>query len=180
MPSGVYLNLDMKPEHRKAIRSLGDGTTVNKWLKSLLHDIADFWHKQIFPSHFTPGAETRYGYEPRTEAYKKKKRRLGRGQGRYVANIFSGKSARWMTSTGTISSTSKTATVHMPAPAYFRNPFIGTIRFASGKSMTIKRQPDKVAEVTRVNDADYRRIEKFASSRLQDLINRSMSAVKAA
>lgn len=171
----ITFSLDITKEHKAAIRRLADKTTYKKWLKALMQSVGEYWHKSIFPGHFTPGAETRYGYEKRTDAYMKKKRQYGVGQGRYVANIFSGKSARWMQSMGYTTATSDKATVHLPAPAYFRKPFIGTIRFASGKSMTIRRQPDKPSEVTRVNAADMEKIKRFSQSKLDELISKSTS-----
>ncbi len=179
MASGVsFVGLEIDKAARAALKNLGG--TLAKGRKQLMTDIALFWHTEIFPSHFTPGAESRYGYEPRSKKYLAKKRKYGRGQGKYVSNVFTGMSKRWMTSLAKVSATGNTATVNMPAPAYFRKPFVGTATDPNGKTFTITRQPDKVAEVTRVNAADLQKIRSFASSRLQYLVNQGIKASKAA
>ncbi len=180
MASGVsFVGLEIDRQARVALKNLGG--TLAKGRKQLLEEIARFWHKEIFPSHFTPGAESRYGYEPRSKGYREgKKLRYGRGQGKYVSNVFTGMSKRWMTTSDDFRGTGNTMTVHMKAPDYFRKPFVGTRTFPSGKSFTIKRQPDKVSEVTRTNPADMQRIRKFASTRLQQLVNQGIKASKAA
>lgn len=179
MSSGVsFVGLEIDKAARAALKNLGG--TLAKGRKQLLEEIARFWHKEIFPSHFTPGAESRYGYEPRSKKYMAKKLKYGRGQGKYVANVFTGMSKRWMTTSDDFRGTGNTMTVHMKAPDYFRKPFVGTGRTPGGKSFTIKRQPDKVDEVTRTNPADTQRIRKFASTRLQQLVNQGIKASKAA
>lgn len=174
-----FVGLEIDKAARKSLRALGHSLT--KVRKELMADIALFWHTELFPAHFTPGAESRYGYEVRSKGYVDgRKRRYGRGQGKYVSNIFTGESRRRMTQLKTITSTSGTATVRMDAPTYFRKPFVGTTTTASGKTFTIKRQPDKVAEVTRVNAADLQKIRTFASTRLQFLINDGIKLARAA
>lgn len=178
-----FVGLEIDKAARAALRKLGG--TLAKGSKQLMADIALFWHTELFPAHFTPGAEQRFDYEPRTKGYVDgRKRRYGRGQGKYVSNLFTGESRRRMTQLKTITSTSGTATVRMDAPAYFRKPYIGTIQGMTKNglpySFTIKRQPDKVAEVTRVNAADLQKIRTFASTRLQFLINDGIKLARAA
>lgn len=173
-----FVGLEIDKAARKSLRALGHSLT--KVRKELMADIALFWHTEIFPAHFTPGAETRYGYEPRSKKYLAVKARKGVGQGRYAANIFTGQSRRRMTQLKTITSTSGTATVRMDAPTYFRKPAVGTFPKPGGGTFTIKRQPDKVAEVTRINAADLQKIRTFASTRLQFLINGSIKLARAA
>ena len=177
--ANAFVGLQIDKAARDALRKLSG--TLAKGRKSLMADIALFWHTELFPAHFTPGAESRYGYEARSKGYVDgRKRRYGRGQGKYVSNLFTGESRRRMTQLKTITSTSGTATVRMDAPTYFRKPFVGTTTTASGKTFTIKRQPDKVAEVTRVNAADLQKIRTFASTRPQYLINGGIKLARAA
>ena len=180
MASGVsFVGLEIDKAARVALKNLGG--TLAKGRSQLMKDIALYWHTELFPSHFTPGAESRYGYEARTKNYKDgTKRRKGVGQGKFVANVFSGMSKRWMTNLVKVTGTGKTSTVHMQAPDYFRKPFVGTVTRSDGTTFTIKRQPDKVAEVTRVNAADLQKVRSFASTRLQYLVNQGIKASKAA
>lgn len=179
MASGfAFVGLELDKTARDALRKLGGTLAAGR--ASLMHDIATYWHTELFPGHFTPGAEQRYGYEPRSKKYLARKAKYGRGQGKYVSNLFTGESRRRMTQLKTITSTSGTATVRMDAPTYFRKPFVGTRTTSSGKTFTVKRQPDKVAEVTRVNEADLKKIRTFASTRLQYLINGGIKLSRAA
>lgn len=180
MASGVsFVRLEIDKAARAALKNLGG--TLAKGRAQLMKDIALYWHTELFPGHFTPGAESRYGYESRTKFYKDgTKRRKGVGQGKFVSNVFTGMSKRWMTNLFKVTGTGNTATVHMQAPAYFRKPFVGVVTFSSGKKMTVKRQPDKVAEVTRVNAADIQKVRSFASSRLQYLVNQGIKASNSA
>ncbi len=174
----AFVGLEIDKAARKSLRALG--LSLTKMRKELMLDIALFWHTELFPAHFTPGAESRYGYEARTKRYLSFKRSHGVGQGRYVANIFTGQSRRRMTHIKTITGTSSTATVRMDAPTYFRKPAVGTFTGKDGRTFTIKRQPDKVSEVTRVNAADLQKIRTFASTRLQYLINGGIKLARAA
>ena len=154
---------------RKRLRTIG--TRVGSLMPELMEDVATFWHHRIMPEHFTPDAETRYGYEPRTPGYLKgSKRRYGVGQGKFVANILTGRTVRMMSQFYSIKATSKGATVRMDSPDYFRKPFIGTVRKDDGRVITITHQPDKVAEVTRVNARDFGRIREYAGGRLTQLV----------
>lgn len=170
-----FVGLQIDRQGREALRRLGG--SVARGRAMLMKEIAAYWHSEIFPAHFTPGAESRYGYTPRTDAYRSgKKLRYGRGQGKYVSNLFTGESRRRMMHFKTISGTSKTSTIKMESPAYFRKPFVGTFTRPDGSQATIRRQPDKVDEVTRVNAADLQKIRTFASTRLQELINGTTTA----
>jgi hypothetical protein len=63
-------------------------------------------------------------------------------------------------------------TVRMTAPSYFDRPFIGSwVDPKSGKRKTVRRQPDKPGEVTRVDAEDAADIRAFAADRLQNLLD---------
>ena len=151
---------------------------------TLMRDAATYWHLRIFPGHFTPGNEQRYQMEPRTPEYLKRKRRYGTGQGRYVANVFSGMSFRWMMALAKVTATQDSATVRMQAPTYFTKPAVGTFTDKNGRQFTISRQPDKVKEVTQVNAADLGELQRYMQRRYDELcdqfFNRGQSMAKAA
>jgi len=150
--------------------------------KELLNDVATFWHHRLLPGHFTPGNEDRYDMEPRSPGYLKTKRRYGVGQGKYVANVFTGMSFRWLMTLFNVSGTSTQATVTMKAPTYFTNPATGTFTGKNGRTFTISHQPDKAKEVTQVNDSDRSQMQKYMGQRYQELLDRYLgqAAAKAA
>lgn len=67
-----------------ALRQLarGGGPIVDSARKSLRKG-ADFWHKQILPGHFEPGASKKYAgaYTPRTNRHIRRKARRGSAAG---------------------------------------------------------------------------------------------------
>ena len=150
--------------------------------RQLMRDAAQYWHDEIFPSHFTPGNETRYTMAARTPGYMSRKRKYGIGQGRYVSNIFTGTSLRWMMHSEKITATAAAgtsqATLRMSAPTYFTNPFVGTKIGRHGKEVTITRQPDKVAEVTQVNDRDDQQLRRFMQRRYDQLVREAFSRAR--
>lgn len=148
-----------------------------KVYRDLMRDTITFWHDKIFPSHFTPRNDERYQFEKRSPGYiKNTKRRYGIGQGKYVDNVFTGMSFRWMMSlvkyTATAPKGTASATATMSAPTYFTSPKIGTFVGSNGKTYTITRQPDKVKEITQVNANDLAQIQKFMQRRYDELCDR--------
>lgn len=128
--------------------------------KQALLRTAEYWHRRLFPRHFTPGNTSRYQLQPRTRFYKEIiKKFQGQGQGRFVDLVLTGRSARAMKSLARFTSTTNRTTVRMRPPSYFTNPF------ATGG----KQQPDKVAEVQRMSAEDR--------SDLQDFFRRRVAAL---
>lgn len=153
-----------------------------KWArvrKTSMESVAKWWLKERFPSHFTPGNESRYQHKPRNRFYKTVVKKLeGTGQGRFVDLTLKGTSERWLRSTATVTATSNRATVRMQGPTYFANPKIGRVEKTiqdNGHSrvivMNISQQPDKVAELTRVNENERGMLRRFLESDLQLRVN---------
>lgn len=174
----VVMNMEWSTDAEKQIRKLGG--SVRGVHKEVMKATALYWHHQIFPGHFTPGNESRYDMEKRTPKYiENTKRRFGVGQGRYVSNVFTGMSRRWMLFANVdemISGTSMTATVKMKAPTYFTQPAIGDFTDKNGRKFTIKRQPDKPAEVTQVNEDDIAQLQKYMNRTYQSLLDKALAA----
>lgn len=168
-----FIGIELDRESKQALKAISG--SVAKGRKELNMEIAQHWHAEIFPSHFTPGAESRYSYEPRTKWTKRKKLQIGTGQGKYVSDVLRGKSQRMMQQLATASGTAGHVTVKMPAPAYFTHPFIGDFVVGRHKVIPITRQPDKPAEVTRVSAADMTSLRIFANRRLQELVDGAKS-----
>ena len=132
--------------------------------RELMGDAATYWHHRIFPGHFTPGNESRYQMKPRSPEYLKRKRRYGSGQGKHVANVFSGMSFRWLMSTLSVTKTQDSATARMKAPTYFTNP-----------SKPRGVQPDKPAEVTQINDRDLTELQRYMQRRYDELVEQFLN-----
>ena len=141
---------------------VGLKTSYAKIARQTLREMAAYWHREIFPRHFSSRNLTKYKIEARTKLYIDKiKPRLGVGVGRFRLMMLTGQSQRWMESLGRVSGPGTRVTVRMPAPRHFTNPFVGTfIQPKTGKRKYVSRQPNKVAEVTRFDaedNADLRR-----------------------
>lgn len=165
----MFLNIDLKLDLAQLDQT---GRKFNSAVRSLMREVAEFWHKEIFPGHFTPGNESRYQFQPRTARYIARKRKYGVGQGRFVANVFTGDTKRWMTQLAKFRVEQKTniARVDMPTPTYFRKPY-------NPKG----NQPDKVDEVTQFNERDRQQIQAFARKRFENIFKKHLSsAAKAA
>ncbi|MBK8916462.1 MAG: hypothetical protein IPM64_17995 [Phycisphaerales bacterium] len=140
--------------------------------KQALRDTAEFWHEKLLRPHFGPSNRARFGHEAREPFYLQEiKRGLGRGQGKFVDDILTGRSMRFMLAFFTITGTSNAATLTMKPPGYFKNPFEGTFRAADGSTKRISGQPDKAAEVTTVDSRDAQSLSEFHAKRLEALIH---------
>lgn len=168
--------LDIKIRDRCFIRGLGRALGRFQYLALVAAAIE--WHSNVLPRHFTPGNESRYRFEKRNTLYEKViKRKLGVGQGKFVALTLKGRSERFLRSFYTIGGNKNRVTVRMTGPRYFTNPFIGSFKDpATGKTKRITRQPDKPAEATRVSDDDRLRLQRVAQRALLALIARHRAA----
>lgn len=164
------LILDIRIENRGLIK--GIGRQFRSAQTEVLKDSADFWHHAIFPKHFKGANRSRYGFAPRNRVYESEiKQKKGQGSGRFVDDVLTGKSARWMAAFFKISGTSKRVTVRMFPPTYFTNPFIGEFRDPrTGKARRVTQQPDKPDEVTRFNSEDRHQLREFTAERLMKRI----------
>lgn len=126
--------------------------------KEALQEIAAHFHQEMVPRRFTPGNESRYQHEKRNRVYKDQiKKRFGSGQGKYVNLQLSGKTKR-RASLKKITGTQHQATLTVETPTYFRRPFVGSFRDEKGRQKRVTHQPDKVAEMLRITDAEKREL----------------------
>lgn len=154
--------------------------------KTSLEVVGRHWATEILPAHFASGNASKYQHEKRNAFYKTVVKRIeGEGAGKTVDLQLKGRSRREILFGARITATSNKATVTMPAPIYFTNPKIGkvekTIKTKTGGERTItiniRHQPDKPAELTRVNDVDRRKLQRVFES---DLAFRIRYAMKVA
>lgn len=167
--SGIILGF--RVVDRSLLRGLG--RRFGKFRKQAMHDMAEFWHREIFPRHFGNSNRSAYGFAPRTPFYLEViKRRKGVGVGRFRDLVLTGQSRRWMQAFVRISGTAQRVSVRMSPPRYFTNPFIGSFTDPrTGRVKHVTRQPDKPDEVTRFNAEDRRDLRQFLARRLQEQID---------
>lgn len=113
------------------------------------------YHRDIFPRHFFNSNRTRYRMQKRSEFYLKViKPKRGVGTGRFVDNVLKGVARRRMMNFATVRTTDggNTVVLRMKAPWYFAYKGGG--------------QPDKVAEVTQVNDEDKGQFGKIVQAKI--------------
>ncbi len=167
---------------------------ARKWLDEIqtrtMFGVAKKWFEQVFPQHFQVGNKSRYQFEKRNVGYllqTKVEEGVGKGKNPNVFDVLTGESERAMVHIPpriTGNKNKVTVKMHNP-PSYFRNPFVGTIdvdktiRTRDGsikdlrRTVTISRQPDKVAEVLHISSGDDQMLRRFAAES-------SKPAVKAA
>lgn len=116
----------------------GLGRNLPKIRKEVFQDAGEYWFQKLFPDHFKPQARSEFQHESRTAKYLKSKRFRGVREGRFIDNILSGKTRRFLQEGPRITATSQGVTVRLDAPLYFRRQSAG--------------QPDKVAEITNVSE----------------------------
>lgn len=89
--------------------------------------IANIWYREIFPKHFRVQAKNAYQHQPRTEGYKKKKKRMAaRGKvamGGTVDNVFTGAMMRQLKSGCIIRAFPTRGKVTMTGPDYLKINF---------------------------------------------------------
>jgi hypothetical protein len=149
----------------------GIGRKFPRLRKQTLQETAGFWHTKLLKPHFGPGNRSRFHHEPREPFYEQEiKRNLGSGQGKYVDNLLTGRSQRFMQAFFSISGSANAATLTMRPPRYFKFPFEGSFRTQDGETKHVSGQPDKVKEVTAIDERDVRALSEFHAKRLQALI----------
>lgn len=133
------------------------------------------WHQRMLPLHFRAGARRRYGYDPRSAAYERRKNRLharGRIAGRGGADlVYSGESRRTLRQSRVVTSTPSKARITMLAPAYFktrflkqdvRDPETGEILRNKQTGQLLRArftaQPDKISETVRTTGDERREL----------------------
>ena len=127
--------------------------------KEAYAEMGSLWHAEILPLHFAPGAKHRYGYAPRSQKYRR--RRKVRGVAGDTDVVFTGDMRKQMQQFATIRSFPTRATVNVQAPTYMTlkpNTFAGS------------NQPDKFKELSGLTGADYKQLE----TKLQTTIERAM------
>lgn len=131
----------------------------------------EFVRSHLLP-HFGPQNRARFAHDRRNRVYASKiKTKKGQGAGRFVDDVLSGASKRQAQATVRVTKTQDRATVRCSLPAYFVKPFIGTfVKEERGKDGTVRRvpkrvtrQPDKVKELTTVDQKDRQELAEYGA-----------------
>lgn len=157
--------LGVELEDRSGIRGLGK--VWGQILKQSLAETAREWGESILGDHFGGRNRSEYAHVPRTSFYLKvSKLRRGVGPGRFTDLVLTGASRRAARTSLRVTSTRHQATLRMSLPSYFTNPFVGTYQDGR-KTKRITRQPDKVAELTRISRQDREQLRLFCEKRIR-------------
>jgi len=127
-------------------------------------NIGEYWHRELLPDHFKPGAHGKFQHATRSEEYLKSKRIRGIGPGRFLDNIFSGKSRRFLMHGPSIKATGTGVTIRMDSPVYFRK--------------TITGHPNMSNEVTRVSDRHISLISRRLEVVIQRRVIRNLRMIR--
>lgn len=120
-------------------------------------EVGDWWHGMILPGHFDTSAQQKYGYQPRTAKYAKRKGIVKHHQ---LPLVWSGEAMQMLTSMARISESSKGVDVRMTGPRHF---------YAFRKDY---RQADKAAEVTRVSTDEIDQMNRIVDDTLTEELDR--------
>lgn len=142
---------------------------MRKLTEAVLDDSVRYFAEQLLPERFAPRNDTRFGHEKRNKVYREQiKRKAGTGQGKHVNLQLSGKSMRQAKHLYRITGKQRKK-LKVTVPAYFTKPFTGTFRDPqSGRVKRVTRQPNKVAELQRVDSRDKTRLQKRAHRKARE------------
>jgi len=136
-------------------------------VKEALAEAAAYWHKKFAPRHFRSGAATRYGYTPRSENWRRRKRRV---KGHALPLVWTGRTKRQVTRAARLTGTSRAITLNMHVERYIfyrKHSARGEINMAaeitriiSPEKREIRRHMDRVLErgLSGVTDREVIRI----------------------
>ncbi|MBW3538772.1 MAG: hypothetical protein KY476_00730 [Planctomycetes bacterium] len=144
--------------------------SIRVWRDSMRQaheEMGALWHSKMLPRHFTRGAASRYGYQPRTRKWQQKKAALyarGKAVKRNTDLVFTGFLQETLTNFGSVRAFPTRVTIQMTGPRY--------ITFRPHAS----NQPDKHSEVTRVTDDEARELSEKLNETATKLFNEYRAA----
>ena len=140
--------------------------SLNNAIKFTLQETVLWWHGQLFPGHFDPGAQNRYKYTSRSGKYKKEKRRK---KGHADPLTFSGRMKRDLMRYARASGTAKKARVVMTGPQH--------INFQKSRKRSNKKI-DKVRELTAVTNDELLDLADIAEGKIPRLFEQTKQPKK--
>jgi hypothetical protein len=143
------------------------------------------WIKEILPGHFKPGAESKYGYAPRTDRYlndkrEGKKREVSIRQRRRPTEarrraieggmsplVYTGTLRRTIKQSAKVRGYPTRATISLKVTDYAplrRNTFTGID--AQGRKRKASPQPDKIKEIFTVTDGEAQELSWYLQEKV--------------
>lgn len=117
-------------------------TDINKIVTEVYAELAEMWHREFRPKHFTHGAYTEYGYKARKTRYNKRKKEN-------LPLVFSGTS-RELSKTYRVVATRNGSRVVMPLVKAFNfKPPNSSINMRDEFTRTSQREIDKYGVLAR-------------------------------
>jgi hypothetical protein len=176
---------------------------IRRWReigKNVHEAVAEWWVKELLPDHFTPGAAAKYGYQPRTFAYKALKlKRFAKGRGNAEARrlgpidlVYSGRMFKALKEDTVIRPFPSRANILMNGPQYIsgvagggigkglrvdRNG--GYINPKTGKLKQANKRPDLAREIKKDTPAQLiQSAVKFDEALTAELNNNNVTIVE--
>lgn len=141
--------------------------TMTRFRKLAMQDLGEYWVRELLPDHFKPSARSEFQHEARDEAWLKAKRLFGLGQGKFVDNVLTGKSRRFLMHGPIIKATSRGVSVRLTGPLYFKNPRHKT-----------PGHPDKPDEITRVSERHRFLLSRRFGAKMNRFVERFLRTAK--
>jgi hypothetical protein len=130
-------------------------------MKSTMEAVGKHWKRHMLGRHFRSGAATKYGYQPRTNAWQRRKLRSSiRASDAHLPLIFTGTLKRMVLRSNIIRAYPTRATVELPGPRYLTARPNPTGRGRSRPWMAAEITaitPDEIRELDRVAEEAYPR-----------------------
>lgn len=161
-----------KFDYPSMFKALGSDRAFDRVAKAAHDDMAHYWHERLLPRHFTQGAAAKYGYQPRTEKYLKRKRRLaaiGKVKSPVRDLVYSGRGQASLRARVNIRVFPTRFSVRMQSPKDRKGKDYILMRPRPAK-VTGRAMPPLGAEVTAVNAEDHRDMAEFAGKRVHELM----------
>ncbi len=90
--------------------------------KRTMLETGAFWHQTILPRHFTWVAHGEYHHKDRMPKWKKDKKEIGKGEGKFLDNVMFGRTRRYTKVGPRYTATSNRCRVIFSVPAYTATP----------------------------------------------------------
>lgn len=139
----------------------GSKRAVTRIMKAVFLALGDYWHQEILPRHFEPGAHDRYGYAERTTAHARRKARLWGATPQYAAErslVFTGRMKSQLQRWVEVKAYPSRFTVLMHGPRYV------------GMRPMRSNMPNMGEEITAVTVAELNELADYANRILPDIV----------
>jgi hypothetical protein len=152
-------------EYDALLEKTGSNRAVDRAAKAAHELVAKYWHEKILPRHFTVEARTKYKHKPRSEEWKKRKKRLAKvgkvKRGGIIDLIATGATHQSLTEYADIRAYPTRFSVTMHGPDYI------------GMRPMNPKMPNMGAEVTRVTPDEQDEMDDLVQRHLPRLLEQA-------